>query len=171
MRLVVIGGFSLDILQKEVVKSFSGVPKKGLETSWDTIPESPFKESGMPFTDACLEKVFYIAPVKDRHGLSVSWQIPSQLNNWKSKPGDYIAHLIGHEAQGSLLAALKSRSWATACCAGVGGEGYEVRSLQWDRHFVLENHATDTRLHQERVFARFVYYVLYPIRRGRCELA
>ena len=126
MRLVVVGGFPLDVLQEHVVKSFSDIPSNGKETSWDAIPESPFKNAGMPFTTDSLGKVYYIAPVGDRHGLSVTWQIPSQLGNWKSKPTDYLAHLIGHEAKGSILAALKAKSWATACCAGLGAEGYEV---------------------------------------------
>lgn len=109
-----------------MIKSFSDIPSKGHEASWNLIPESPFKEAGMPFTDRSLKKIYYSAPVKDLHGLSVTWQIPTQLGNWRSKPCDYLSHLIGHEAQGSVLAALKSKGWATACCAGVGGEGYEV---------------------------------------------
>lgn len=128
MRLVVIGGYSLDVLQELAIKSFSDIPSKGLKTSWNNIPESPYKNAGMPFTQQSLGKVYYMAPVNDRHSLSVTWQIPPQLGNWKSKPGDYLAHLIGHEAQGSLLAAIKAKSWATACCAGVGAEGYEVSS-------------------------------------------
>jgi len=125
----VTGGYALDVLQEHVVKSFSDIPSKGIEASWDIIPESPFKDIGMPFADSSLCKIYYSAPVKDLHALSVTWQLPPQLGNWKSKPCDYVSHLIGHEAQGSLLAALKSKGWATACCAGVGGEGYEVRHI------------------------------------------
>ena len=149
MRLVVIGGFSLDVLQEHVVKSFSDIPSNGKMTSWDTIPESPFKNAGMPFTADSLGKLYYIAPVADRHGLSVTWQIPSQLGNWKSKPTDYLAHLIGHEAKGSLLAALKEKSWVTACCAGLGGEGYEVCMEELIN--ILVEHTTSharTRMHR-----------------------
>lgn len=126
MSLVVIGGYPLDVLQEHVVKSFSDVPSNGKQNSWAITTESPFKIAGMPFTTSSLQKVYYVAPVGDRHGLSVTWQVPPQLGNWRSKPTDYLAHLIGHEAKGSLLAALKAKSWATACCAGVGAEGYEV---------------------------------------------
>jgi hypothetical protein len=129
MRLVVIGGYSLDVLQRQVIKSFSDIPSKGLKASWDKIPESPFKDVGMPFAESSLKKIYHTAPVKDLHGLSITWQIPPQLGNWKSKPCDYLSHLIGHEAQGSLLAALKLKGWANACCAGVGAEGYEVRHV------------------------------------------
>jgi nardilysin len=85
------------------------------------------KDIGMPLAESCLAKIFYIAPVKDRHSLSVTWQIPSIYDQWRSKPTDYLAHLIGHEAKGSLLASLKEKSWVTSCWAGVGDEGYEVR--------------------------------------------
>lgn len=126
---MIIGGYSLEVLQEHAIKSFSDIPSKGLKSSWDIVPESPFKDAGMPLTEKSLGKIFYMAPVRDRHSLSVTWQIPPQLGNWKSKPGDYLAHLIGHEAQGSLLAALKAKSWVTACCAGIGAEGYEVRAF------------------------------------------
>lgn len=128
MRLVVIGGYPLDVLQELAIESFSNIRAKGEVPSWDTIPQSPYVDAGMPFTSDSLAKVYYMAPVRDRHSLSVTFQIPPQLGNWKSKPCDYVAHLIGHEAQGSLLAAIKAKSWATACCAGVGAEGYEVGS-------------------------------------------
>lgn len=127
MRLVVIGAFSLDSLQDYVVKSFSNVPHKGAGFSFDTHYEPGIKDVGMPFAGVSLQKVYYVVPVRDRHAINITWQVPPQMKFWKSKPCDYLAHLIGHEAEGSLLASLKSRSWATACCAGVGSEGYEVR--------------------------------------------
>ena len=98
--------------------------------SWDDVQSSPMADIGMPLTRQCLyDRVFYVAPVRDRHLISVTWQIPAQTRSWRTKPCDYIAHLLGHEAQGSLLASLKSKSWATGCCAGVGSEGYEVCAL------------------------------------------
>jgi secreted Zn-dependent insulinase-like peptidase len=157
MRLVVIGAFSLDTLQDQVIKCFSEVPSlprtipvggqgadEGLTQdatppsssqptkcvfSWDDTYESPMKHLGMPLTQQCLyDRVFYVPPVKDRHVLIVTWQIPSQVNSWRSKPCDYLGHLLGHEAQGSILASLKTKSWATGCCAGVGSDGLEVRN-------------------------------------------
>lgn len=128
MRLVVIGAYELDTLQEYVVNSFSDVPCKGSGFSFDQPYISPMKDVGMPFDDSSLGKVFYIVPVGDRHGLSVTWQIPSQVEYWQSKPCEYLGHLIGHEAEGSFLASLKKKSWATACCAGVGSEGHENAS-------------------------------------------
>ena len=128
MRLVVIGAYPLETLQDFVAKSFSDVPCKGSDFSFDQTYRSPMRDLGMPFTSSSLSKVFYIAPVGDRHGITISWQIPSQVDFWKSKPCEYLGHLIGHEAEGSFLASLKEKSWATACCAGVGDEGYENAS-------------------------------------------
>lgn len=160
MRLVVIGAYTLDVLQKHVIESFSNIPEKqqqqqgeqqqqqqggeeeekktmeqesSLSTtkySWSDEYVSPMKDNGAPFTkETSLQKIYCIAPVSDRHVLSITYPIPSQFENWKSKPCDYIAHLIGHEAEGSILASLKSKSWATACYAGVGAEGFEVRTV------------------------------------------
>jgi secreted Zn-dependent insulinase-like peptidase len=145
MRLVVTGAYPLDELQERVIQCFSDIPsnsrsgsdllsdvsispvgKRG-EYSWDDVYQSPMKDLGMPLAKSCLAKIFCIAPVKDRHSLSVTWQIPSIYDQWRSKPTDYLAHLIGHEAKGSLLASLKEKSWVTDCWAGVGDEGYEVR--------------------------------------------
>lgn len=43
----------------------------------------------------------------------------------RSKPWDYLGHLVGHEGKGSVLAELKDRGWATAMCAGVSEGGYD----------------------------------------------
>lgn len=127
MRLVLIGAYSLDTLQDYVIQCFSDVPQRGSSFSFERNHEPKIKNVGMPFTKSSLEKVYYIVPVSDRHAINITWQMPSQMKAWRTKPCDYLAHLIGHEAEGSLLASLKSRSWATGCCAGVGSEGYEVR--------------------------------------------
>ena len=76
MRLVVMGGYPLDYLQEQVVKCFSGVRSKDLPGSyrWDQRNEPPIS-SGPPFAKSSLERIFYIAPVRDRHSLVVTWQV------------------------------------------------------------------------------------------------
>ena len=127
MRLVVMGGYPLDYLQKQVLKCFSDVRSKDPLGSynWDQRNESPMKSYGMPLAESSLHRIFYVAPVRDKHSLSVTWQIPPQIDNWKAKPCDYLAHLIGHEGRGSLLACLKLKSWASELSAGVGDDGEE----------------------------------------------
>lgn len=139
MRLVVMGGYSLDVLQRHVVKCFSEVPSLPREpsplqpnhihpNSWEETYQSLMADSGLPFHSSTLGNIFRMVPVQDRHSLSITWQLPSQIPNWRTKPCDYIAHLLGHEAQGSLLSSLKEKSWVTACFAGVGSEGLESAS-------------------------------------------
>ena len=180
MSLVVIGGYTLDELQKRVIESFSEIPalprimdyskeekeeedvdndevmmktdeeendKKmnGVDDdkndfyksmtiqrqnggTWDQRIHTPIKEFGMPFNNHSLGHIYRIVPVKDKHTLNITWQIPPQWSNWKSKPVDYISHLLGHEGKGSLLSALKAKSYVNGCYAGVGSGGYENAS-------------------------------------------
>ena len=127
MRLVVMGGYPLDYLQKQVIKYFSDIRSKDRlgSYSWDQTSDSPMKSYGFPLAESSLSRIFYIPPVRDKHLLTVTWQIPPQIDNWKAKPCDYLAHLIGHEGKGSLLALLKSKAWASGLCAGVGDDGEE----------------------------------------------
>jgi hypothetical protein len=179
MRLVVIGAYSLDVLQDHVVTSFSDIrappqqqPLVGTSnnnnnnagsSSWDGYFDSPLKSVGMPVRN--FGRIYYFAPVRDRHSLSVTWQLPCQFGNWKSKPCDFLAHLIGHEAKGSLLASLKAKSWVTACCAGVGAEGYEVcvykglYLLFWGigSHLCLPKHLIPCRMPRRMPCSRFPF--------------
>ena len=140
MRLVVLGAYSLDDLQDMVVQCYSDVPafprntinhqtksaqQEQQQFSWDSIVPSPLHQARFPFAPSSF-KLYRIIPVKDRHNLSITWQLPPQHSTWKTKPCDYIAHLLGHEAQGSLLSSLKKQSWVTTCVAGAGHDGMEV---------------------------------------------
>jgi len=145
--LVVIGAFTLDQLEDQVSKCFSDVPslprrnddednsfydslaiQRKHAGTWDQTSSTPIQNFGMPFHLSALGHICCSVPVKDRHCLTITWQVPPQWKNWKSKPCDYIAHLLGHESSGSLLSELKDKMWANACYAGVGSSGYENAS-------------------------------------------
>lgn len=148
MSLCVIGAYSLDELEKHVVESFSDVPslprvspgdqdnefyesltiQRENPGTWGVKAHTPIQNFGMPFNSETLGRICRIIPVKDKHSLSITWQIPPQWQNWRSKPCDYIAHLLGHEAAGSILSALKRKNWVNECYAGVGSGGYENSS-------------------------------------------
>ena len=81
----------------------------------------------MPFDSSSLGRLYRIVPVRDKHSLTITWQLPPQTD-WKAKPADYIAHLLGHESSGSILSALRAKAWVTSCHAGVGSGGYENAS-------------------------------------------
>ena len=143
MRLVVVGAYTLEELEKQVLTCFSDIPRNPRPVStatsfypvapvpekftWEDTYQSAISKWGLPMKPDRLQKVFVLAPVKERHAITVTWQIPPIFDQWRSKPTDFLAHLIGHEAKGSLLASLKEKSWVTACYAGVGCQGFEVR--------------------------------------------
>ena len=143
MRLVVVGAYTLDELERQVVQCFSDVPALPRPVQKDLHPWRLEREDGgtwkervhttiaqlpMPFPSHTLRSIYRIVPVKDRHGLSITWQVPSQRKFWKSRPCDYISHLLGHESQGSLLSALKEKMWVNGCSAGVGLSDFENAS-------------------------------------------
>ena len=140
-----MGAYTLDELQQQIVTSFSSIPSAPREPSslhlyrpmpctWETFINHDKKlvnamsQFGMPFAATSLSKLYRVIPVKDRHQLSVTWQIPSQKSYWKSKPTDYIAHLMGHESSGSILSACKYHNWVTSCSAGMDSGGIENAS-------------------------------------------
>lgn len=142
MRVCVIGAYTLDEMEQRVQSMFAKVPalprtpgplalplnpETGL-CSWQAEYHSPLREVGCPLAEHALQKIFRIVPVKDKHALSITWPFPGQMDQWRTKPGDFLAHLLGHEASGSLLSYFRSQSWATSCMAGVGEEGSERAS-------------------------------------------
>jgi hypothetical protein len=63
--------------------------------------------------------VYFLVPVEAAHTVTLTWCLPP-LQRWRvERPADLIGHLLGHEATGSVLHALRSRSWATALEAGL----------------------------------------------------
>ena len=72
----------------------------------------------LPFSPSVLATLTRSVPIKNMHKLSMMWQLPSQLKQYKSKPCEYIGHLLGHEGPGSLLAFLKQKNLGNSVCAG-----------------------------------------------------
>ncbi|KAL7536578.1 hypothetical protein ACHAXR_008597 [Thalassiosira sp. AJA248-18] len=132
MRLVVMAGYELDEIQRRVVQHFQDVPAnpRVLCNNVPTITSSessgtitnlhPYK---LPFHPSSLTKLYRIIPVRHHHTLTLTWQIPSTCSHWRTKPTDYLAHLLGHEAAGSILSVLKERGWAMSLAAGTGEDG------------------------------------------------
>jgi nardilysin len=139
MRLVIIGAYTLDELQRQVEEKFKAIPSSPRQPpafpihyqnthTWDATFQSVMTKQNLPMPESSLKKIYRLVPVQDRHTLAITWQVPSQIPHWKAKPCDFLAHLLGHEAKGSLLAYLKKKSWVTSCYAGVGSEGLEFAS-------------------------------------------
>ena len=142
MRLVVMAGYDLDEIQRHVVRHFIDVPSiprqivdtdiclpidGSIVNNNDNVDEknciTNLHPYGLPFHTSSLAKAYRIIPVCNYHLLTITWQIPSITPNWRTKPSDYLAHLIGHEASGSILSVLKDRGWAMSVSVGTGEDG------------------------------------------------
>ncbi|XP_051113236.1 nardilysin-like isoform X2 [Andrographis paniculata] len=153
MKLVVIGGENLEILESWVLDLFSDV-KKGPLAKQDIRSDIPIWKSG---------KLYRLEAVKDIHTLDLSWTLPSLQKDYLRKAEDYLAHLLGHEGRGSLHYFLKSRGWATSISAGVSDDGMYRSSIAYI--FGMSIHLTDSGI--ERIFEiiGFVYQYLKLLRR------
>lgn len=65
------------------------------------------------------QQLYKVVPIKDIRNLYVTFPIPDLQKYYKSNPGHYLGHLIGHEGPGSLLSELKAK-----------GESFEGRGLK-----------------------------------------
>lgn len=126
MALAVCAPHSLDELEELAVRAFSGVPRRALAD-----PEF----AADPF--ASLPHLQYARPVQDTRRASFAWLTRDWRRHWRSSPGSYWSHLLGHEGPGSVLSVLKGRGLATGLSAGeqlsAGGFGL------WCIHVSLTN--------------------------------
>ncbi|XP_045456766.1 insulin-degrading enzyme [Melitaea cinxia] len=125
MTLIVMGKESLDELEEIVVKLFSPVEDKSV-----TAPTWP----DHPFPPDLRRKRAYCYPIKDLRTLSIDFPIPDTRKHYKSGPGHYLSHLLGHEGPGSLLSALKARGWCNSLVGGtrIGARGFAFFGVQVD---------------------------------------
>ncbi|XP_009594332.1 nardilysin-like [Nicotiana tabacum] len=154
MKLVIIGGESLDLLESWVLELFSSV-KKGPLVNPDGRTELPIWRVG---------KLYWLEAVKDVHILDLSWTLPSLRKGYLKKAEDYLAHLLGHEGKGSLLFSLKARGWVTSISAGVGDEGMHRSSFAYI--FGMSIHLTDSGLEKIFEIIGFVYQYLKLLRQN-----
>ncbi|KAG0170307.1 Insulinase (Peptidase M16) [Apophysomyces sp. BC1034] len=125
MKLCVLGRENLDELTEWVVEKFKDVRNKDIE---------PPSFAGHPLTENELMKQIFIKPVKDVRSLEMTFPFPDQRPLFAVQPGRYIAHLIGHEGQGSILSLLKKNRWANYLQVGTihGGIGFEFLRISVD---------------------------------------
>ena len=71
----------------------------------------------------------HIRPLQAARRMIVTFALPGLHNDYKTKPLNYISHLLGDEGEGSLLAYLKDRNWATNLIAGSGIEGEDFKDF------------------------------------------
>jgi len=111
MTLVVIAPNTLDELEKMVRDRFGAVPN---------FKSAQPKHGESLFSDGKLPLLLSVQPVQELRTLSLTIPLPPVHDFFREKPLPYIANLIGHEGQGSLLSLLKEKGWAEGLRAGEG---------------------------------------------------
>ncbi|XP_049939528.1 insulin-degrading enzyme [Schistocerca serialis cubense] len=117
MSLSVLGKENLDELEKMTCELFSNVKNKSVVApQW---PEHPFGNKQVQMRG-------YIVPVKDIRNLNITFPVPDLHQYYRSGPGHYLSHLIGHEGPGSLLSHLKAKGWCNSLIGGyrTGSRGF-----------------------------------------------
>lgn len=110
MKLVVLGKESLDELEEWVADLFAGVKNKDLPPNrWDNAE---------PYSENELMSQIFAKPVMDQRKVEIIFPYQDEEHMFESQPSRYIAHLIGHEGPGSILAYIKAKGWANALSAG-----------------------------------------------------
>ncbi|CAG8435673.1 5819_t:CDS:10 [Scutellospora calospora] len=126
IKLVVLGREPLDKLNEWVVEKFSIVKNKSIPI--------PVPEGHYPITEKELGSQISMKPVKDNHGLEITFPFVDQQPHYNTKPSRYISHLIGHEGVGSILSLLKKKGWANRLNAFSSHQyvGFEVFKISID---------------------------------------
>ncbi len=120
MNLVVLGREPLDELQSWVEDIFSDIRNNQL----------PEREVSEPlFTPNSLPALLQFKTLKHEPNLTLMFPLHDLRPYWRERPGSYIAHLIGHEGQGSLLSELKDSGWALGLYASSGETGISTSTF------------------------------------------
>ncbi|WP_426358056.1 insulinase family protein [Pseudocolwellia sp. HL-MZ19] len=120
MTLVLEGPQPLDELQALAESKFSDISDS--KATDCTIKEPLY----LPENQANLINV---SPVKNDHQLIISFAMPSIDHLYKNKPESILAHLLGHEGIGSILALLKEKHWVLGLTAGSGINGSNFKDF------------------------------------------
>ncbi|KAJ3792301.1 Metalloenzyme, LuxS/M16 peptidase-like protein [Lentinula aff. detonsa] len=120
MHLAVLGKESLDELAELASKYFSPIPNRQA----DPLPMI----YDHPFGPAQKGTMLSVQTIMTFHVLDIYIPIEYQAVYWRHKPGQFLAHLIGHEGPGSLYSYLKGRGWVAALNSGPSplGRGFDT---------------------------------------------
>ena len=110
MHLVLIAPRPLDELEALVAERFAEIPDHGLSRP---VIETPLVIEGS------LPRRVEVQSVRDSRHLRFLFPVPDPILEYRHKPADLLAHLLGHEGDGSLLAVLREAGWADGLSAGV----------------------------------------------------
>ncbi|PXX88757.1 peptidase M16 [Marinobacter vulgaris] len=121
MTLAVYGPQSLDDLEAMVRGRFDRIENRNLTAK---VHDEPL------FSPDTLPAHLNVDALKDIRSLTLSFPIPSQQDNYRDKPANYVASLLGHEGPGSLFDVLKQAGLVESLSAGSGMDTGEEATLE-----------------------------------------
>jgi len=110
MKLCVLGREPLDVLESWVSEYFSDVSNKDL-------PPNRWSDE-IPLSKEWLGVLYFAKPVMDSKELTIAFPFLDEDHLFEAQPSKYLAHLIGHEGPGSIMAYIKGKGWANTLSAG-----------------------------------------------------
>ncbi|GAA0638606.1 insulinase family protein [Halomonas beimenensis] len=110
MHLAVVAPQPLDELEALITEDFAAVPDRGLTRPEITVPLADH---------ARLPAAAEHRSLRDSRRLTFYFPVPDPLQAYRLKPVTYLANLLGHEGEGSLLEALREAGWADGLSAGL----------------------------------------------------
>ncbi|KAM1079537.1 hypothetical protein FF1_014341 [Malus domestica] len=155
MHLVIYGKESLDKIQATVEDKFKGIRN---------IDRSCLHFSGEPCTSEHLQILVKTVPIKEGHKLGLVWPIAPEIHHYKEGPCRYLSHLIGHEAEGSLYAVLKTLGWATGLCAGESDSTLDFSFFRVDMDLTDAGHE-----HMQDIVGLLFKYISLLHQSGICK--
>ncbi|MDD9179404.1 MULTISPECIES: insulinase family protein [Aliivibrio] len=120
MTAVVLGNRPLCELELLATQSFSAIPNQNL--GHKTIDVAYVTED----QQACW---INIEPLKEVRKLTLAFSLPNQDRFYKTKPLNYLGHLLGYEGEGSLMLYLKKLGYIHSLTAGGGVSGSNFREF------------------------------------------
>src|SRR5690554_7841705 len=111
MHLAVVAPQSVDELEALVTERFAAIPDRDLARPVIDVPL---------IDTATLPRYIELQSVRDSQHVRFMFPVPDPLLHYRHKPADYLAHLLGHEGEGSLFAVLREAGLADGLSAGTG---------------------------------------------------
>lgn len=105
MYLCVQARWPLDQLQQLVVHHWQDMASNGLAGD-DFSAAGGHREA---FGDEFSDRLLLVKPVSNVHRLQLTFCLPQSLHQYRSKPHQFVAYILGHEGEGSLIAYLRQK--------------------------------------------------------------
>nr|XP_011461419.1 PREDICTED: A-factor-processing enzyme-like isoform X2 [Fragaria vesca subsp. vesca] len=150
MKLVVIGGESLNVLEHWVLELFGDV-KKGPQVKLEFKTEGPIWKAG---------RLYRLEAVDDVHILHLAWTLPCLQEHYLKKLEGCLCHVLGHEGRGSLYSYLKARGWIRSLDASLSR--IDCSSVAYI--FCMVIYLTDSGLEKIFEIIGFVYQYIELLR-------